>query len=132
MSRESASAGGNTATMDSSAAGDHSSAGPPVMCEVCGLDVDPAEVIRAEMAVAGAMCPSPMAFHPPCFEAAKVMWEPDPDSYCLRDDRFPETMQWDVVPSGSDSEPQAELSIAEGVPAAGNLLTGSSPAPDPA
>lgn len=67
---------------------------PPVICEVCALDVDPEVAVKAEMTVAGAMCPSAMIFHPGCYEQAKAMWQPDPDSYCLVDTRFPETMRW--------------------------------------
>ncbi len=64
------------------------------MCEVCGLDVEAEVAVKAEMSVAGAMCPTPMIFHPVCYEQAKGMWQPDPDSYCLVDTRFPETQRW--------------------------------------
>lgn len=72
------------------------------MCDVCGLDVDPDEAVFSEVSVAGAMCPAPMAFHPPCFEAASIMWTPDPDSYCQIDNRFPETQQWDKLQAEVD------------------------------
>lgn len=73
------------------------------MCDVCGLTVDPAEAIYSEVSVAGAMCPSPMAFHKPCFEAASVMWTPDPDSYCQIDNRFPESQKWDHLQAEAEA-----------------------------
>jgi hypothetical protein len=64
------------------------------MCDVCGQVVAGDEAVRAELSVSGAMCPSPMTFHPSCYEQASVMWQPDPDSYCTVDPLFPETGQW--------------------------------------
>ena len=64
------------------------------MCDVCAQVVPAEEAVRAELTVAGAMCPSPMVFHPECYEKASVLWQPDPDSYCTVDPEFPETGQW--------------------------------------
>lgn len=72
------------------------------MCDVCGLDVPAGEGVSSEVSVAGAMCPTPMAFHKACFEEASKMWTPDPDSYCLVDDRFPESQQWDKLQAEAD------------------------------
>jgi len=66
-------------------------------CDVCGLDVPAEDAVKAELTVAGAMCPTAMTFHKGCYEQAAVMWQPDPDSYCTVDERFPETGQW-VLP----------------------------------
>jgi len=67
---------------------------PAELCDVCGAEVDPAEAVKAELAAANAMCPTPMTFHPHCYEQASAIWEPDPDSYCTTDPEFPETAQW--------------------------------------
>lgn len=64
------------------------------MCDVCAQVVPPDDAVRAELSVAGAMCPSPMVFHKDCYEQASVLWQPDPDSYCTVDPLFPETGQW--------------------------------------
>ncbi len=72
----------------------------PDMCDVCGAEVPPGEGHRAELAVSGAMCPTPMAFHDECFEQASHLWQPDPDSLCTVDPLFPETAQW-TVPEGT-------------------------------
>ncbi|MFN2606893.1 MAG: hypothetical protein ABR511_03200 [Acidimicrobiales bacterium] len=64
------------------------------LCDVCGRVVAPEEAVKAELTVSGAMCPSPMTFHPGCYEQASVLWQPDPDSYCTTDPLFPETGQW--------------------------------------
>ena len=64
------------------------------MCDVCAEVVPPGEGIKAELSVAGAMCPTPMNFHKECYERASEMWQPDPDSYCTADPDFPETGQW--------------------------------------
>lgn len=66
-------------------------------CDVCGKSVPADDVIKTELTVAGAMCPTAMTFHTACYEKASVMWQPDPDSYCTVDERFPETGQW-VLP----------------------------------
>ena len=66
-------------------------------CDVCGQDVPADDVVKAELTVAGAMCPTAMTFHKGCYEKAAVMWQPDQDSYCTVDERFPETGQW-VLP----------------------------------
>ncbi len=75
-------------------------------CDVCGQVVDdPNDAHRAELAVSGAMCPSPMVFHKACYERASSMWQPDPDSYCTVDPEFPETGQWTLPEqSGPSSE----------------------------
>jgi len=67
---------------------------PAELCDVCGTVVDPAEAVKAELAAANAMCPTPMTFHPHCYEQASAIWEPDLDSYCTTDPEFPETAQW--------------------------------------
>lgn len=73
---------------------------PADTCEVCGLDVDPATAVRAELTASGAMCPTPMNFHPQCYELASTIWRPeDEDSTCTVDRMFPETQQW---PRASD------------------------------
>jgi len=64
------------------------------MCDVCARVVPEGEGVRAELSVAGAMCPSPMVFHQECYEQASELWQPDPESYCTVDPRFPETGQW--------------------------------------
>lgn len=64
------------------------------MCDVCGRNVTAEDSVKAELSVAGAMCPSPMTFHRSCYEQASVMWQPDPDSICVNDPEFPETQQW--------------------------------------
>ena len=69
-------------------------------CDVCGRDVPADDVIRTELTVAGAMCPTAMTFHTACFEQASSMWQPDPDSYCTVDPLFPETAKW-VLPEDS-------------------------------
>ncbi len=63
-------------------------------CDVCGTEVDAAEAVRAELTVGEMMCPTAMIFHPACHERASHMWQPDPDSYCTTDDKYPETQQW--------------------------------------
>ncbi|MGI9079934.1 MAG: hypothetical protein ACR2GF_03810 [Acidimicrobiales bacterium] len=70
------------------------------LCDACGQVVDPAEAVKAELTVSGAMCPSPMNFHPACAEKASVLWHPDPDSYCTYDPLFPETGQWKLPEEG--------------------------------
>jgi len=67
---------------------------PVELCDVCGGEVDLAEAVKAELAAANAMCPTPMTFHPHCYEQASTIWEPDTDSYCTTDPEFPETAQW--------------------------------------
>jgi len=64
------------------------------LCDACGQVVSPDEAVKAELTVSGAMCPSPMNFHPACAEKASELWHPDPDSYCTYDPLFPETGQW--------------------------------------
>lgn len=62
---------------------------------MCGLAVDPATAVRAELQASDAMCPSAMTFHPACYELASSMWQPEPeDSFCTVDPLFPETQQW--------------------------------------
>lgn len=67
---------------------------PGELCDVCGQETDPATAYKAELTVSGAMCPSPMNFHPECYEKAAYLWQPDPDSYCTVDPLYPETGQW--------------------------------------
>ena len=78
----------------------------PEQCDVCGQNVPADDMIKTELTVAGAMCPTAMTFHTGCYEKASSMWQPDPDSYCTVDPLFPETAQW-VLPDGSvpDGEP---------------------------
>ena len=64
------------------------------MCDVCGRTVTAEDSVKAELSVAGAMCPSPMTFHRACYEQALAMWQPDPDSICVNDPDFPETKRW--------------------------------------
>lgn len=71
------------------------------LCDACGREVRPDEGHREELAVGNSMCPSPMAFHDECWEQARHMWEPDPDSYCQVDPLFPETGQW-VLPDAGE------------------------------
>ncbi len=66
----------------------------PEMCDVCGQDVPAEDAFKAELSVAGAMCPTPMTFHKACYEQASAMWQPDPDSICVNDPDFPETKRW--------------------------------------
>lgn len=72
----------------------------PEQCDVCGQNVPADDMIKTELTVAGAMCPTAMTFHTGCYEKASSMWQPDPDSYCTVDPLFPETAQW-AVPAGS-------------------------------
>ena len=67
---------------------------PAALCDACGGEVEASEVVRAELSAADAMCPTPMTFHPQCYERASAVWQPDPDSYCTTDPEFPETAQW--------------------------------------
>lgn len=79
-------------------------------CDVCGQPVPVDDMVKAELSVAGAMCPTAMTFHTACHEQASVMWQPDPDSYCTVDPLFPETGQW-VLPEeaeGGGAAPGAE------------------------
>jgi hypothetical protein len=66
-------------------------------CDVCGHDVPADDLVKTELTVAGAMCPTAMTFHTACYEKASAMWQPDPESYCTVDPLFPETGQW-VLP----------------------------------
>lgn len=70
----------------------------PDTCDVCGHTVPTDQGVRAELSVGGAMCPTAMVFHDACYEQAKGMWEPDPDSACSFDPMFPETAQWTSTP----------------------------------
>ncbi len=72
-------------------------------CDVCGRDVPTDDMVKTELTVAGAMCPTAMTFHTACYEQAAAMWQPDPESYCTVDPLFPETGQW-VLPE--DSRPE--------------------------
>ena len=70
---------------------------PSELCDVCGAEVTADEAVKAELSAADAMCPSPMTFHPACYEKASALWQPNPDSYCVTDPEFPETQQWTPV-----------------------------------
>lgn len=73
-------------------------------CDVCGQDVPKDDMIKTEMTVAGAMCPTAMTFHTACYEKAAAMWQPEAgDSYCTVDPLFPETGKW-VVPEEARPE----------------------------
>src|SRR5215210_2709484 len=63
-------------------------------CDVCGQTVPSDDMVKTELTVAGAMCPTAMTFHTGCYEKASAMWQPDPESYCTADPLFPETGQW--------------------------------------
>ncbi len=71
---------------------------PSELCDACGQAVDPADAYKGELAVGDLMCPAPMTFHQSCYEKASELWQPDPDSTCIRDDLFPETQQWTNPP----------------------------------
>ena len=73
---------------------------PPVMCELCSLDVPPDDLVSGEMSVAGAMCPTAMNFHTACYERVKDMWQFETDSVCQVDPDFPETQRWTPVEDG--------------------------------
>ncbi len=60
-------------------------------------------MIKTELTVAGAMCPTAMTFHTGCYEKASAMWQPDPESYCTVDPLFPDTGKW-VVPEEARPE----------------------------
>lgn len=68
---------------------------PPQTCEACGLEVPSNEAVQAEMTFGeAAMCPTPMSFHPQCYERARDLWyEPD-EALCSSDPEFPETGRW--------------------------------------
>ena len=66
-------------------------------CDVCGAPVPASEAVREEVSVGDMMCPTPMTFHPACYEKASALWQPNPDSYCVTDPEFPETQQWTPV-----------------------------------
>ncbi len=66
-------------------------------CDVCGKSVPADDLVKTELTVAGAMCPTAMTFHTACYEKASSMWQPDPESYCTVDPLFPETGRW-VLP----------------------------------
>ncbi len=67
---------------------------PNELCELCAGDVAPEEAYRAELTVGETMCPTPMVFHPACYEKAAHLWQADEGSYCTTDPEFPETQQW--------------------------------------
>ncbi len=73
---------------------------PLELCDVCGGEVEASEAVKAELSAADAMCPTPMTFHPQCYEQAAAIWQPDPDSHCTTDPAFPETAQW-TTPKGT-------------------------------
>ena len=71
------------------------------MCDACGQSVPADDMVKKELTVAGAMCPTAMTFHAACYEKAAAMWQPDPESYCTVDPMFPETGQWAAPETGS-------------------------------
>ena len=75
----------------------------PEQCDVCGVPVPADEMVKTELSVAGAMCPTAMTFHKACYDQASAMWQPDPDSYCTVDPLFPETGQW-VLPEDAEAK----------------------------
>lgn len=74
----------------------------PEICELCARPVDPAEAYRAELSIGDLMCPTPMTFHPGCYEQAAELWQPAPDSMCVNDPEFPETMRWTPGPASGE------------------------------
>lgn len=69
--------------------------GPPQTCEACGLEVAPDASVQAEMTFGEqAMCPTPMSFHPRCYERARDLWYEPAESLCSVDPEFPETGRW--------------------------------------
>ncbi|MEX0658247.1 MAG: hypothetical protein WD080_03855 [Egibacteraceae bacterium] len=69
--------------------------GPTETCEVCGTEVAPHEAVRAELALSDAsICPTPMSFHPACYERATEVWEQPGEALCDVDPEFPETAHW--------------------------------------
>lgn len=69
--------------------------GPPQTCEACGLEVAPDESVQAEMTFGEeAMCPTPMSFHPRCYERARDLWYEPAENSCSVDPEFPETGRW--------------------------------------
>ena len=42
-------------------------------CDVCGQDVPKDDMVKQELTVAGAMCPTAMTFHTACYEKAAAM-----------------------------------------------------------
>ncbi len=74
---------------------------PTETCEVCGGDVAPDEAHRAELSIGDMMCPTPMVFHPDCYEQVEGVWG-DPETNCnAPDPEYPETGQWVSFPGGS-------------------------------
>ena len=67
-------------------------------CDVCGQVVTPEDCYQIELTASGATCPTAMALHQACYEAASAIWVPeDPDSTCNVDTMFPETAQWNAA-----------------------------------
>ena len=85
-------------------------------CDVCGQNVPADDMVKTELTVAGAMCPTAMTFHTACYEQASVMWQPDPESYCTVDPLFPETGQWvlpeEARPGGRASSGSTHLPVS--------------------
>jgi hypothetical protein len=77
---------------------------PAAQCDVCGLDVPADDMVKAELVINNAICPTAMTFHTACYEQASVLWKPDPDSYCTADPLFPETSKW--LPEPEDARAQ--------------------------
>lgn len=76
---------------------------PPDTCDVCGVDVPADEGVRTEVSKEGAMCPTAMVFHDPCYEQARQFWDIDAGSSCPVDPDFPETGMWDIPVADSRS-----------------------------
>lgn len=68
---------------------------PIESCEVCGTAVTPDDAVRAEVSIGDdAMCPTPMSFHPACYEQAMQIWQQPGEALCAVDPEFPETAHW--------------------------------------
>lgn len=64
-------------------------------CEICGEDVAPHEAVRAELSLGDeSMCPTPMSFHPQCYERATDVWAVPDEALCAVDPELPETAYW--------------------------------------
>jgi hypothetical protein len=68
------------------------------MCDMCALPISEEELFQTELTAQGATCPTMMAFHRACYEAAAELWIPEgEDSTCRVDPLFPETAQWNQM-----------------------------------
>jgi len=69
---------------------------PPDTCDVCGLDVAPDEGVRTEVSKEGAMCPTAMVFHDPCYTKAKEFWDLESGLSCPVEPDLPGLGAWDL------------------------------------